>query len=860
MEDIYVANTIFAINFFKQLANTSPTQNLFFSPWGISSTMVMVYMGARGNTADQIARVLQFNNIGVQKVAAGSPENVTGCEFMQQIQRVTYPDAILKDKTPLLEKYLPVSHKEDSSLLFKAQTEDTVHSGFSTLISAINTPSEGYILESVNKLFGEKSARFRKEYMQLSKKYYSTEPQEVDFIECAEGARKKINFWVETQTKGKISNLLPEGSVDSETRMVLVNAVYFKGKWKTAFEKKLNGLYPFRVNSTQNKPVRMMYLRETLNIGYIKDLKAQVLELPYAGDASMFLLLPDGIANVSTGLELLEREITYDKLNMWISKDTMTEDDVEVYLPQFKLEENYELKPILRSMGMNDAFVKGQANFLGMSEEDNLSLSEVFHQASVDVNEEGTEATAGTGAIVSGRTGHGGPQFVADHPFLFFIMHKTTRTILFFGRFASPAPSPGLPSSTSSALCLPIAGGQIFPMDSLTKSINQFALEFSKELAEPAEGKNIFFSPWGISTCLAMVYLGTRGTTAAQIAQVLQFHRDQDIKSYPESEKKRKTDCSLGTSEEIHSDFRTLISEVNTPSDAYVLKTANGVYGEKTYPFHDKYLEDMKTYFGATPKSVNFLEASSQIRKEINSWVESQTEGKIPNLLPDDAVDSSTRMVLVNALYFKGTWEHQFLVQNTTEKPFRINKTTSKPVQMMSTKKKLPIFHIEEPRATGLQLHYESRDLSLFILLPEDVSGLDQLEKAATYEQLAEWTSEDMMELYDVNLHLPKFKLEESYDLKSALSSMGMSDAFDQSMADFSGMSAGRQLFLSNVFHKSFVEINEEGTEAAAGTGSEVRFRSKPLSIDFNADHPFLFFIRHNKTNIILFYGRFCSP
>ncbi|XP_059562302.1 serpin B10 isoform X2 [Myotis daubentonii] len=345
-------------------------------------------------------------------------------------------------------------------------------------------------------------------------------------------------------------------------------------------------------------------------------------------------------------------------------------------------------------------------------------------------------------------------------------------------------------------------------MDSLTQSINQFALEFSKKLAESAEGKNIFFSPWGISTSLAMVYLGTRCTTASQIAQVLQFNRDQDIKSYPESEKKRKTDFNLGKVEEIHSNFQTLISEINSPSNAYVLKTANGIYAEKTYPFLKKYLEDMKAYFGAEPQPVNFLGASDQIRKEINAWVESQTEGKILNLLPDDAVDSATKMVLVNALYFKGTWEHQFLVQDTTEKPFRINK----------------------------------------------------LEKAATYEKLSEWTSADMMEMYDVKLHLPKFKLEESYDLKLALSSMGMSDAFSQSKADFSGMSPEKNLFLSNVFHKSFVEINEEGTEAAAGSGSEVSYRIKLPSIEFSADRPFLFFIRHNKTNTILFYGRFCSP
>uniref|UniRef100_A0A8D1VKP3 Serpin B10 n=1 Tax=Sus scrofa TaxID=9823 RepID=A0A8D1VKP3_PIG len=397
-------------------------------------------------------------------------------------------------------------------------------------------------------------------------------------------------------------------------------------------------------------------------------------------------------------------------------------------------------------------------------------------------------------------------------------------------------------------------------MDSLAKSINQFAVEFSKKLAEAADGKNIFFSPWGISTSLAMVYLGTKGTTATQMAQVLRFSRDQDSKSYPDSEKKRRMEFNMDKFEEIHSDFQALISEINNSSNACILKTANRIYGEKTYPFCNKYLEDMKTYFGAEPQSVNFMEASGQIRKEINSWVESQTEGKILNLLPDDAVDSATRMVLVNALYFKGTWEHQFSVQNTTEKPFRINKTTSKPVQMMSMKEKLEVFHIEKPEAIGLQLFYESRDLSLLILLPEDISGLDQLEKAITYENLSEWTSADMMELYEVELHLPKFKLEETYDLKSTLSSMGMSDAFSQSKADFSGMSLERNLFLSNVFHKSFVEVNEQGTEAAGGTGSEVSFRIKLPSIEINADHPFLFFIRHNKTNSILFYGRFCSP
>lgn len=414
MEDLYVANTIFALNFFKHLANTSATPNLFFSPWSISSTMAMVYLGARGNTADQMAKVFQFDKVVAQKTPV-TPVNLTGCELMQQIQKGTYPEAILQ-----------------------AQAGAAVHSSFSSLSSAINASTGEYLLESVNMLFGEQSARFKEEYMQLSKKYYSTEPQAVDFLERAEETRKKINSWVKTQTKGKIPDLLPEGSVDGDTKMVLVNAVYFKGKWKTPFEKKLNGLYPFRVNANQRKPVQMMYLRKELNIGYIGDLKTQILELPYAGDISMFLLLPDEISDVSTGLELLEDEITYDKFINWTSKDKLAEDDVEVYLPQFKLEERYELRSILQSMGMEEAFSQSQANFSGMSDNNDLFLSQVFHQATVDVNEEGTEATAGTGAIVSGRTGHGGPQFVADHPFLFFIMHKVTKNILFFGRFVSP--------------------------------------------------------------------------------------------------------------------------------------------------------------------------------------------------------------------------------------------------------------------------------------------------------------------------------------------------------------------------------------------------------------------------------------
>ncbi|XP_074135109.1 serpin B10-like isoform X1 [Sminthopsis crassicaudata] len=407
-------------------------------------------------------------------------------------------------------------------------------------------------------------------------------------------------------------------------------------------------------------------------------------------------------------------------------------------------------------------------------------------------------------------------------------------------------------------------------MDSLTASNNKFALEFSKKLAESVGDKNIFFSPWSISTALAMVYLGAKGNTAIQMEQVLQLNKitGAEITS-PHFEKKRKTvfpisptgiELSPNKAEGIHCGFQALISEINKPSNSYLLKTANRLYGEKTYPFHHEYLENMKKYFDGEPQSVNFLETADQIRTKINSWVENQTEGKIVNLLPDDSIDSMTRLVLVNAIYFKGKWKEQFKPKDTVEKPFRVNQTTTKQVKMMSMKCNLKIFHIEKPEAKGIQLYYGNGDISMFVVLPDDINGLKELEKTITYGKLNEWTHEDMMEKYDVQLYLPKFKLEESYDLKSTLSSMGMSDAFSTNHADFSGMAERKNLFLSEVFHKSFVEVNEEGTEAAASTADELSFRMKLPSITFNVDHPFLFFIKHNKTNSILFYGRVYSP
>uniref|UniRef100_A0A452ISS4 Serpin domain-containing protein n=1 Tax=Gopherus agassizii TaxID=38772 RepID=A0A452ISS4_9SAUR len=309
----------------------------------------------------------------------------------------------------------------------------------------------------------------------------------------------------------------------------------------------------------------------------------------------------------------------------------------------------------------------------------------------------------------------------------------------------------------------------------------------------------------------------------------------------------------------IHARFQALSSEINQPTKNYLLKSVNQLYGEKSSLFNKEYLQSIKKYYHTEPRAVDFMGAAEEVRREINSNVEHQTEGKIQALLPVNSVDSLTKLVLVNALYFKGNWAKTFKDGFTKEQPFRMNKNTTKPVQMMFQRGKFNWTYIQTMHTHIIELPYVNNDLSMLILLPDDISD-DTTERDLTYETLSRWTSSEMLEKTEVDVYLPRIKMEESYDLKSTLSSMGMRDAFSQDRADFRGMSEKNDLVLSNVFHKCFVEINEEGTEAAAASAASMTSRSLISAIQFAADHPFLFFIRHNNTKTILFFGRFCSP
>ncbi|XP_010853036.1 PREDICTED: serpin B4-like [Bison bison bison] len=389
-------------------------------------------------------------------------------------------------------------------------------------------------------------------------------------------------------------------------------------------------------------------------------------------------------------------------------------------------------------------------------------------------------------------------------------------------------------------------------MSSLSEAIIHLAIDLFHQIRK-SEKENIFLSPFSISSALAMTYLGARENTASQMQKVLHF---SEIAA---NTKGGATKDPVEKPGNVHHHFQKLLKELKKSTDAYELSVANRLYGEKEFQFLQEYMDNVQKYYLASVESADFISAAEESRKMINSWVESQTNGRIKNLFPQNSLNGSV-LVLVNAVYFKGQWQEEFKKENTVEEKFWLSKDTSKPVQMMKQTNSFKFVSLEDVQAKILEIPYKGGELSMMVLLPDEVDGLQEVEDQLTAEKLIEWTSPQNMGKREVDLYLPRFKVEERYDLVPTLQALGMVDAFNGMVANFSGMTGSCDLAVSKVIHKSFVEVTEEGTEAAAATGVVIKRTSLPFRECFRCDHPFLFLIKHIKTNSILFCGRVSSP
>lgn len=364
----------------------------------------------------------------------------------------------------------------------------------------------------------------------------------------------------------------------------------------------------------------------------------------------------------------------------------------------------------------------------------------------------------------------------------------------------------------------------------LNTAMNEFALTlYTRLCAENSD--NVFFSPYSIYIALAMAFEGANGATAEEMSTVL---------GYPKN------------NETMLSTIHYLWEEYNH-NNAFNLSTANALWLRNGFIVLDDYIQKIMNYFGGNATELDFSNPV-EAAKVINDWVELHTNGKIKDLVPAEKITDVTMLILTNAIYFNADWQHPFNSSLTADREFYIGPNITIQVPMMHMDASDVLYNYTETDTLQMiELPYAGGNVSMLILLPKD-SGLAGLEQDLTLEQLNEW--KESLQPKEVYIYLPRFTLETSYTLNDYLKQMGMTDAFSD-MADFSGITGYKGLFIDSVLHKAFIEVNEEGTEAAAATAIIVTISIKPI---FNADHPFLFIIQHRETGNILFMGKIVNP
>ncbi|MCK4366131.1 MAG: serpin family protein [Thermoplasmatales archaeon] len=371
-------------------------------------------------------------------------------------------------------------------------------------------------------------------------------------------------------------------------------------------------------------------------------------------------------------------------------------------------------------------------------------------------------------------------------------------------------------------------------LSTLIDALNDFSFEFYDQIGTSEDG-NVFFSPYSIFVALSMAYEGAAGNTSTEMQNVLNVLQNDSV--------------TLGT-------FGRLYNLLNQNQDGYTISTANAFWAHQDYTFLQEYLNLLENFYMAEANELDFAK-NVEAAETINNWIEEQTNDKIKDMISPSSLSDYTKLVLTNAIYFKGMWAIPFDPDNTYETDFELTSDETTQVDMMSDIDN-DYNYTETDDLQIIELQYAGDDLSMIIVLPKE-NNITIAESALNSGNLAIWINSLMGD--EVDVEIPKFKFEKKYSLNDLLRNMGIIDAFVPDIADFSKMDGTNILFISEAIHQSFVEVNEEGTEAAAATAIIMEATAIPEEPKrFIADHPFVFLIQHKETGAILFMGRVMNP
>lgn len=385
--------------------------------------------------------------------------------------------------------------------------------------------------------------------------------------------------------------------------------------------------------------------------------------------------------------------------------------------------------------------------------------------------------------------------------------------------------------------------------EEFTEDNRDFAFSLIDQIRADQEGENAFVSPHSISVALAMMHAGAAEQTRSQMAEALRFELD-DEQLHPAF---NKLDLALDERSEVELD----------DDESLDLDIVNQTWGQEDFDFVDEYLDVLAEHYGASQKVVDFITNYEQIRQQINEWVEAKTEERIQDLLPDNSLEEDTRFVLVNAIYFYGTWDEPFVEDQTFDRDFTRLDDSTVEVPMMSEDATFEAYRDPEADTMGLSIPYSGEEVSMVAMMPTDADHFQQWEQdfdRQVFDEVVEG-----LQSQRVQMSFPRFEDDAEFELSEILAEMGMVDAFDECDADFEGITGHppcqdfKSLYIDEVYHQTFISVDEEGTEAAGATGVVADTpTSAPPQMHF--DRPFYYAIYDHPTDTILFLGRMVDP
>ncbi|GER53396.1 serpin-like protein [Striga asiatica] len=785
LRKLIAAQTDFSLRLTKQLISTHVKDNNFvFSPLSIHVVLAMVAVGSGRPAREQLLRYLMFDSI---------------------------------------------------------EELNSLSSQISTRLLADGGSLGGPLLSIANGVWVERSLALKPAFNQTIENAYGSAVGHVDFRNQSDVVREAVNAWAEEKTNGVIKNLLPPNSVTSATKLILANALYFKGAWASKFNPSLTKVHDFFL--LNGSSVRVPFMTSSKDQFALPFDDFKVLKLPYekgqdTRNFSMYFFLP----NARDGLRALVEK--FGSISGFIEHH-MPHERVEMgdfRLPKFKISFDFEASKFFKKQGLVLPFRGGLTEMVYSSPNNpSLEISLFFHKAYVEVDEQGTEAAAASACVnVVGCSMYSKPvdvfDFVADHPFLFVIREETSGVVLFVGQVVNP----------------------LLPFEKLTMDLRQsiaaqtdFSSRLTKQLISThVKDNNFVFSPLSIHVVLAMVAVGSGRPAREQLLRYLIFDSIEELNS-------------------ISSQISTWLLAGGGPLGGPFLSIANGIWVERSLALKPAFKETIENAYGSAVGHVDFRNQFNAAREAVNAWAEEKTNGVIKNLLPPGSVTSMTMLILANALYFKGVWASKFNPSLTQVRNFFLLNGSSVRVPFMSSSKDQ--FAVAFDDFKVLKLLYQegpdTRDFSMYFFLPNARDGLRALvEKFGSISGFIEHhTPRQRVQMGD--FRLPKFKISFAFEASEFFKKQGLVLPFLGGLTEMVYPSPDNpSLEISFFFHKAYVEVDEKGTEAAAvsaggGRGSSSRYRHRRVDVfDFVADHPFLFVIREETSGGVFFVGQVVNP